>query len=210
MKNVIWVRITKSLCAVFLIFSLLVCAYPRMMILAADKEPSNTPSEIATTDGYRYNLEIEYSGTFTFTYDWGVWDPDKCMYVASQESKYPAAGTTNGMPGWYGFDGVTNKITFTNYSVPNQDTNGEVDNVDLFVRLDYHTNPWIENGEEKNFPNINPIKIEYYSSWQEPAEGETVDGNGFSGKHEHIKNEDGFVNDEYIDGDDAYFETYGE
>ena len=171
MKNVIWVRITKSLCAVFLIFSLLVCAYPRMMILAAEDEPSNETlptAGVPASDGYRYLLEIEYSGTFTFIYDWGVWDPDKCMYVASQESKYPAADTTDGMPGWYGFDGVTNKITFTNYSAPRE--NESLESSSLYVRLDYHTNSWIENGEQKDFPNINPITIEYYRDWNEPTE----------------------------------------
>lgn len=191
MKNVIWVRITKSLCAVFLIFSLLVCAYPKTMVWAAEEDPSNQTPDAGdvTTESYRYLLEIEYSGTFTFIYDWGVWDSNKCEYVASQESQYPAADTTDGMPGWYGFDGVTNKITFTNRSIPFQG-NEQSGSTDLYVRLDFHTESWNENGEDKNFPNINPLEIKYYSTWKKPAEGTKVENNGFGGEYKHYVSDD--------------------
>lgn len=187
MKNLIWAKITKSLCAVFLIFSLLVCAYPKSIVWAAE-EPSTSPEEEAPTHNYRYLLEIEYSGTFTFTYDWGIWDSEKCAYVASQDSQNPAEGTVEGMPGWYGFDGFTNKISFTNFSLDSS--------VEIYARLDYHTENWYENGELKEFPDIDPLKMTFYKDW-------TGDREAIAGISDAYGQNGCIVNIPYLEPDDV-------
>lgn len=62
-----------------------------------------------------YSIDIEW-GSFSFVYDKGSWDTNKLEYVAEESSLFPANGTTEGKPGWYGFNGEANKITIYNSS----------------------------------------------------------------------------------------------
>ena len=99
---------------------------------------------------YRYKLNIEY-GSLSFYYDWGSWDPESCLYKADGASQYPANGTTDRMPGWYGFDGTANRISFVNESMAS-DT--------LYVLFEYHQRPFNTSEE---FPPIAPPTVTYYS-----------------------------------------------
>ena len=76
------------------------------------------PSEYDPDDGspYKYYIEIEF-GALQFYYDWGEWSPAEHAYKASDSSAFPANGTEQGKPGWYGFDGTNNKISISNGSV---------------------------------------------------------------------------------------------
>lgn len=152
MKNVIWVRITKSLCAVFLIFGICLFAYPKTAFAAEISTETPQTEQNQDPDSkkpYRYLLEIEY-GMLSFYYDWGVWDPDTCTYVAGNTSTDPAASTEKNQPGWYGFDGIANKISFLNYG-----TDGDAT---IFVRFDYHA----RGDDEITFPNIVQPEVTYY------------------------------------------------
>ena len=71
-------------------------------------------------ESYVYNVTVTF-GSFDFYYDYGTWDSENLKYAANASSKNPAADTADTFPGWYGFDGVTNKIT-----VENSSTAGEV------------------------------------------------------------------------------------
>jgi hypothetical protein len=84
-------------------------------------EPGALESAPLIVDGrattpYQYLVTIEF-GSFQFWYDWGEWDVDKLAYTKDASSKDPAADTVDGGPGWYGFDGVTNRIGVT-YQAP--------------------------------------------------------------------------------------------
>ena len=59
---------------------------------------------------YNYSVEI-YFGSLSFYYDYGIWDVNSLTYVSNTSSKNPAKDTMDGSPGWYGFDGVANKIS---------------------------------------------------------------------------------------------------
>lgn len=101
-------RIISTLCAVATVF---------VWCLA----PSHLTKTYAVEGGDRaiddvYGLDLEF-GSFTFTYDYGVWDVNDMRYEASDTSVNPANGTVAGRPGWYGFDGVANRITVKNISV---------------------------------------------------------------------------------------------
>ena len=76
----------------------------------------------AVDEPYQYLVTIEF-GSFQFWYDWGEWDVDKLAYTKDASSKDPAADTVDGGPGWYGFDGVTNRIGVT-YQAPHGVTEG--------------------------------------------------------------------------------------
>ena len=95
-------RIISTLCAVIMVFAWCVIPSPAHNISAAD-------------DADVYALDIEF-GSLTFTYDYGVWDVNDMRYEAASTSKNPAEGTVAGYPGWYGFDGTSNKIKITNNS----------------------------------------------------------------------------------------------
>jgi hypothetical protein len=71
-----------------------------------------------TNRTYSYMVEITF-GPFAFYYDYGIWDVNELDYVKSETSQAPAKGTVDGYPGWYGFDGNTNRV-----SVTYQNTNG--------------------------------------------------------------------------------------
>jgi hypothetical protein len=90
-------------------------------------EPGALESAPLMVDGrattpYQYLVTIEF-GSFQFWYDWGEWDVDKLAYTKDASSKDPAADTVDGGPGWYGFDGVTNRIGVT-YQAPHGVTEG--------------------------------------------------------------------------------------
>lgn len=74
---------------------------------AARAEETGETSESETE--YRYSVEIEF-GSMTFCYDYGTWNPSNLRYEA-EETESPAAGTVAGFPGWYGFDGIANRIS---------------------------------------------------------------------------------------------------
>ena len=73
------------------------------------------PNAVVQQDGeargatYRYVVNVEF-GSMSFYYDWGRWDVDKLAYVSDSTSSSPAATTAAGAPGWYGFDGLSNRI----------------------------------------------------------------------------------------------------
>lgn len=75
--------------------------------------PAARAEETGETSGseteYRYSVEIEF-GSMTFCYDYGTWNPSNLRYEA-EETESPAAGTVAGFPGWYGFDGIANRIS---------------------------------------------------------------------------------------------------
>ena len=179
MKNYIILKIAKSLCAVFLIVTMFVCHNP--LAIYAEEITEETTTEETTTEEttteettqsalnpmaegtvpensvdpddqfpYRYKLNIEY-GSLSFYYDWGSWDSDACLYKADVSSQYPANGTMDTMPGWYGFDGTANRISFVNEST-GSDT--------LYVLFEYHQRPFNVSEE---FPPIVPPAITYYS-----------------------------------------------
>lgn len=109
----------RSLCAVFLAGMLMFLAIPAY---AADDDIATAPlidPNMGTE--YVYNITIEF-GSFDFYYDYGVWDSADLRYEANASSEYPANGTDAGYPGWYGFDGVTNKIRVENNSTASDST----------------------------------------------------------------------------------------
>lgn len=63
-----------------------------------------------------YAMDIEF-GSLSFYYDYGNWNVNTMRYEADANSTGPADGTTSGFPGWYGFDGTSNKIVLKNGSV---------------------------------------------------------------------------------------------
>ena len=73
------------------------------------------PTEETATGQYKYNITIEF-GALQFYYDWGEWSPREHQYRADVSSSNPAADTTDGLPGWYGFDGTNNCIKVINNS----------------------------------------------------------------------------------------------
>ncbi len=79
---------------------------------------------------YKYLIEIEF-GSLQFYYDWGEWSPTTHDYVADSSSNMPANGTVEGEPGWYGFDGINNRITVINHSI----TDGSGVSSDVMVRI---------------------------------------------------------------------------
>lgn len=72
-------------------------------------------AETYADEVYVYAIVIEF-GSFSFYYDYGVWDPATLTYKADPASSDPSHSTVEGSPGWYGFDGISNKITVKNIS----------------------------------------------------------------------------------------------
>ena len=72
-------------------------------------------AETYAEEVYVYAIVIEF-GSFSFYYDYGVWDPATLTYKADPASSDPSHSTVKGSPGWYGFDGISNKITVENLS----------------------------------------------------------------------------------------------
>ena len=73
-------------------------------------------AETYADEEYVYAIVIEF-GSFSFYYDYGVWDPATLTYKADPASSDPSHSTAAGSPGWYGFDGISNKITVENASL---------------------------------------------------------------------------------------------
>ena len=115
-----------SLFAVMTAFALILLSFPAFPVQA---ENGDTKS-----DGYKYAVTIEF-GSMTFAYDYGKWDVNEMRYKANAASKNPANGTTEGYPGWYGFDGTANRIS-VKYSNENE-TDTATQNRKLSVTLDY-------------------------------------------------------------------------
>ena len=65
--------------------------------------------------GYIYAVDIEY-GSLSFYYDYGIWNVNTMRYEAAATSDHPAAGTPDGLPGWYGFDETANRVAVINKS----------------------------------------------------------------------------------------------
>ena len=103
MKKVNRARGAISLCAVMVVLALLLCHAPS---IPASAEEETTA---AGQKNYRYAVTIEF-GSMTFYYDYGRWDVNEMCYKAGTSSQNPAAGTVQGYPGWYGFDGIANRI----------------------------------------------------------------------------------------------------
>lgn len=93
---------TSALCVVMLLAALLIF----------------TPaphSSAAAVSGDVYAIDIEF-GNLSFYYDYGIWNVNTMRYEASDTSRNNAAGTVDGFPGWYGFDGVANRVSVKNSS----------------------------------------------------------------------------------------------
>ena len=229
MKNLIVLKITKSLCAVFLALSLLICANP-LVIYAEDivgdettetnvteSTESTTPIETladepvlgettsgevtqdpATGNTYRYCLDI-YFGEMRFYYDWGTWNPDELQYKANTSSTNPAKSTNSGMPGWYGFDGIMNKISFYNSS-PSEDN--------IWVRLEYVTEQY---GTDLPFPTLHDsISMEFYQDQafnQQIVYDKLDNGVLLSVKHSPLQTDD--QGNEYRASTDVYVSMSG-
>ena len=140
----------------------------------ATEETTTAPPPISFFDtqptAYVYNVTVEF-GYFSFYYDFGVWDVTSFTYRASDSSNNPGATTTLGEPGWYGFDGVNNRIYVKNDSIQgtqdvlvtitfdsDKDEDGEpfpVQNVEmnLYARED-DMNLFTESGETWSVPNL--------------------------------------------------------
>lgn len=117
-------KTARSLCAVILAVIMTVTSVifaPPVMATEGD----------TTEDDYQYAVTIEF-GAMSFYYDYGTWDVGEMRYVADVSSAYPAADTENGFPGWYGFDGITNKI-----SVTYKNNTGETGNQKIGITLFY-------------------------------------------------------------------------
>ena len=139
-------------------------------------EPGALESAPLIVDGrattpYQYLVTIEF-GSFQFWYDWGEWDVEKLAYTKDASSKDPAAGTVDGGPGWYGFDGVTNRIGVT-YQAP-----GGVTNETPWLELSLVLNPAMEiptGATEATRVFNNSTVIEIYDNYDK-------DTKTFSGK----------------------------
>lgn len=79
-------------------------------VTTAETTPMDTTTPVASDATYKYAITVEF-GALTFYYDYGTWNTTQMRYVSGEASSSPAAGTNNGFPGWYGFDGTVNKIS---------------------------------------------------------------------------------------------------
>lgn len=135
----------RSLCAVFLLLATVLFFVPV------------TPAQAAETDaaeGYQYAVTIEF-GAMTFCYDYGKWNVNEMRYKAGEASRDPANGTDEGYPGWYGFDGIANRIS-VKYSNENEE-DGATQNRRLSVTMDYL--PLSETAAGA----VDGITVEFYS-----------------------------------------------
>lgn len=107
-------------------FALILLSFPAFPVRVNADDPKS--------DGYKYAVTIEF-GSMSFSYDYGKWDVTEMRYKANAASKNPANGTTEGYPGWYGFDGTANRIS-VKYSNENE-TDTATQNRNLAVTLSY-------------------------------------------------------------------------
>ncbi|MBO7275594.1 MAG: hypothetical protein J6V15_04395 [Clostridia bacterium] len=165
-------RIARSLCAVMTA----ACAViPRFWVQA---EP---------VKDYKYSLSVEF-GSLAFYYDHGIWDPDKMNYVADEASANPAQGTLDDYPGWYGFDGVANKIVVTNDYYEYTDSNGETKedptayplDVDLSLSYRQLTSDEIK---DTNYEIVNGVSMEVLNGTLEGGADAPADWSADGGQY---------------------------
>lgn len=138
------ISVARSLCAVVLIIALAFLFVPTFPVYA----------EETRQEDYKYAVTIEF-GSMTFCYDYGKWDVGEMRYKADVASQSPANGTEIGYPGWYGFDGVANRISIK-YSNENE-ADGADQNRRLSVTLDYRALTAAEGKE------IDGVSMNFYS-----------------------------------------------
>ena len=98
-------RKAGALCAVIFLLSMVLPFAPSA---AAVQDDEIDPGDV-------YAVDIEY-GNLSFYYDYGIWNVNTMRYEAAATSEAPAAGTTDGLPGWYGFDRIANRVAVINRS----------------------------------------------------------------------------------------------
>ena len=147
-----------SLCAVMTAFALILLSVPAFPVQA---ENGDTKS-----NEYKYAVTIEF-GSMTFAYDYGKWDVTEMRYKANAASKNPANGTTEGYPGWYGFDGTANRIS-VKYSNENE-TDPPEKKRNLAVTLSYSmlTSEKV-SGVEMEFYSDAALTVPFSSSFTVP------------------------------------------
>ena len=129
-------------------FALILLSVPAFPVQANGGDPKS--------DGYKYAVTIEF-GSMTFAYDYGKWDVNEMRYKANAASKNPANGTTEGYPGWYGFDGTANRI-----SVKYSNETGDVStNRNLAVTLSYRALTPAEASTEGI--EVGGVEMKFYS-----------------------------------------------
>ena len=117
------------LCSAILALSLVFAAL-RLPSVRAD-EATGDPQD--DDNPYIYAVEIEF-GSLGFYYDHGTWNEDTFRYDASSTSTHPAADTEAGSPGWYGFDGVANRIRVTNLTPETADADTVTEGIKIELR----------------------------------------------------------------------------
>ena len=129
-------------------FALILLSVPAFPVQAEDGDTKSNE--------YKYAVTIEF-GSMTFAYDYGKWDVNEMRYKANAASKNPANGTTEGYPGWYGFDGTANRI-----SVKYSNETGDVStNRNLAVTLSYHALTPAEASTEGI--EVGGVEMKFYS-----------------------------------------------
>ena len=173
----------KALCAVIMALAMTVLSVPASPVRA------ETPEERGGDD-YKYAVTIEF-GSMTFCYDYGSWNVNEMRYCASAGSKDPANGTFDGYPGWYGFDGMANRISvkYSNrentqnrlsvelsYRALSANEGKVVDNVSMEFYKDRELTDLVETGSALSIPHTPPENVDekttiYASLRGEPQEG---------------------------------------
>lgn len=138
----------KFLCAVIMAFAMIMLSVPVGTVSAADDNGDRNSV-------YKYAVTIEF-GSMTFCYDYGKWDVNEMRYKSGEGSQNPAHDTTEGYPGWYGFDGTANRIS-VKYSNENEN-DGPMQNRKLSVTLEYRNNQTDDGGNI-----ITGIEMDFYS-----------------------------------------------
>ena len=167
------------------IITILFMAFIFIVIIIQNNKSIAETTEITETK--RYTIDLAW-GSLSFIYDRGTWDTNKLEYCSQESSLFPANGTINGKPGWYGFNGEANKITIYNSSENDpitanvrvskevKDTEGNdienqptyTDNLEYSI---YKDNSWncfegYEQGNNNNITNVIPAQenVSYYIS----------------------------------------------
>ena len=125
-----------------------------LILLSVPAFPVQAENGDTKSNEYKYAVTIEF-GSMTFAYDYGKWDVNEMRYKANAASKNPANGTTEGYPGWYGFDGTANRIS-VKYSNENE-TDPPEKNRNLSVTLDYRV---LFSAEGRV---VNGVAMDFYS-----------------------------------------------
>ncbi len=168
-----WIR---TLFAAVLSVSLTVSVLSAFPAARAEETGETSESE---TNSYRYSVEIEF-GSMTFCYDYGTWNPSNLRYE-TEETQSPAAGTVSGFPGWYGFDGVANKISVL-YKEDENISNGSTDTAHdyLQVTLSYRALGSEEGGTSSAAIGMTGVTTELYGDDTLKNRMGSVDGSGYT------------------------------